>query len=128
MARPTKDVDADTIQKLASIGCSNKDIADFVGISHDTLTRRFRAQLEAGRANGRIKLRNKQMEQALAGNTTMLIWLGKQILGQTDKVQTETTITDVTLTFGNAEGQATNDDDDAFDTPTPAPDAAPDAA
>jgi hypothetical protein len=37
----------------------------------------------------RIKLFDKQVKVALAGNATMLIWLGKQILGQTDVEKAE---------------------------------------
>ena len=33
-----------------------------------------------------IKLKQKQIELALAGNVTMLIWLGKQLLGQSEKL------------------------------------------
>jgi hypothetical protein len=35
-------------------------------------------------------LRRLQWKLARAGNATMLIWLGKQWLGQTDKVESDT--------------------------------------
>ena len=34
----------------------------------------------------KIELRQKQWELAMMGNVQMLIWLGKQYLGQSDKV------------------------------------------
>ena len=34
----------------------------------------------------KIELREKQWELAMMGNVQMLIWLGKQYLGQSDKV------------------------------------------
>ena len=37
----------------------------------------------------RVRLIQKQRELALAGNVTLLIWLGKQMLGQSDKSQLE---------------------------------------
>jgi len=37
------------------------------------------------RAKGQVLLREWQMNQAKKGNISMLIWLGKQYLGQTDK-------------------------------------------
>jgi hypothetical protein len=37
------------------------------------------------RVGGNVSLRRKQMELAMKGNVTMLIWLGKQYLGQADK-------------------------------------------
>ncbi len=35
----------------------------------------------------RMSLMKKQYEVAMTGNVTMLIWLGKQYLGQSDKVE-----------------------------------------
>lgn len=37
------------------------------------------------RAKGKLSLRRKQFQLALSGDRTMLIWLGKQYLGQVDK-------------------------------------------
>ena len=37
----------------------------------------------------RQKLLQKQFDIAMQGNVTMLIWLGKQHLGQSDKLETE---------------------------------------
>ena len=39
-------------------------------------------------APGNVSLRRKQFELAMNGNVTMNIWLGKQKLGQSDKVET----------------------------------------
>lgn len=85
MARPKKEVDPETVVKLASIGCSMREIAMVVGVSTSTISRRFQNEYEEGRANLNVRLRKKQVEIALAGNTTMLIWLGKQLLDQSDK-------------------------------------------
>jgi hypothetical protein len=35
-----------------------------------------------------MSLRRMQWEKAQTGNTTMLIWLGKQMLGQKDRLET----------------------------------------
>jgi len=42
----------------------------------------FREAMERGEALMCIALRRKQLELALKGDPTMLIWLGKQRLGQ----------------------------------------------
>ena len=42
--------------------------------------------LERGKAIGRAKLRRLQWQSAIAGSDTMLIWLGKNGLGQRDKM------------------------------------------
>ena len=76
------------VRKLASIQCTDEEIAAGIGCSQDTLARgRKRDQeLDAaiidGRANGRMSLRRAQYQKAMDGNPAMLIWLGKQVLGQ----------------------------------------------
>ena len=45
--------------------------------------------LTKGRANLKKRLRKAQLDAALSGNSTMLIWLGKQMLGQVDKQEIE---------------------------------------
>ena len=45
--------------------------------------------MDRGKAKGRISVRRQQMKLREAGNATMGIWLGKQILGQTDEVRHE---------------------------------------
>jgi hypothetical protein len=83
--RPLKIVDPEQVRVLASIGCPVADIARVLDCSAKTLERRFMKEMEQGRANRNVSLRRKQFELAMAGNTTMLIWLGKQYLGQKDK-------------------------------------------
>jgi hypothetical protein len=83
--RPKLEIDADLVKKLAEIGCPNKEIASFVSCSVDTLDRNFADVIAKGRENCKTRLRKKQIEVALAGNVTMLIFLGKNMLGQADK-------------------------------------------
>jgi hypothetical protein len=85
VGRPKLKIDADLVEKLAGIGCPNKEIASFVGCSVDTLDRNFADVIAKGRENCKTRLRKKQIEVALAGNVTMLIFLGKNMLGQADK-------------------------------------------
>lgn len=86
MARPIKEVDVGTIEKLAAINCTTDEISSIVGIHKRTIERRYAAILEKGRAGGRTSLKRKMFEMAMGGNTTMCIWLSKQMLGYTDKV------------------------------------------
>ncbi len=86
MARPKKDIDAEQVTRLAAINCSYQEMAAVLDCDPSTLTRRFAQLIEKGRATGRMSLKRKQWEMAMGGNITMLIWLGKQNLGQTDKV------------------------------------------
>jgi len=48
--------------------------------------RKFEKFLTKGRANLKERLKRKQIQVAMQGNVSMLIWLGKQYLEQSDKV------------------------------------------
>lgn len=87
--RPRKKADADQIRKLAAIGCTVEEIETVLAVSKRTLERRYAAAIAAGRNIGRRSLRRLQWAQAKEGNTAMLIWLGKQLLGQTNRILAE---------------------------------------
>ena len=84
-------VDPDLLEKFVELGCTLQDVATLFGFksltSIKTRIRRepWKSAWQRGRAKGNIALRQAQWRAALAGNTTMLIWLGKQYLGQTDQ-------------------------------------------
>ena len=73
------------IEKLASYGLTNKEIAEALGYDENTLKRNFEIFLTKGKADLKQRLKKKQISVALGGNVSMLIWLGKQYLGQADK-------------------------------------------
>ena len=86
MARPKKyNIDTTKIEQLASFGCTNREIASFFDCSQTTLTRNYGDFLTKGREKGKIRLRQMQWKAADRGNVTMLIWLGKQVLGQAEQ-------------------------------------------
>lgn len=72
------------VYKLAQIGCKDTEIADWFGIDGNTLRYNFSAELTKGRVALNMSLRRAQINTALSGNPTMLVWLGKQYLGQSD--------------------------------------------
>ncbi len=74
------------VEKLASYGLTNKEIAEALGFDDSTLKRKFENFLTKGKANLKQRLKRKQIDVALAGNVSMLIWLGKNYLGQADKL------------------------------------------
>lgn len=102
MARPKIEIDFDMVKKLCAIQCTGQEIADVLDVSYDTLERRvkevyqisFADYIKKHSANGKMSLRRKQHEVAMNGNTTMLVWLGKQYLGQTDKQIVDNTSSD----------------------------------
>ena len=90
MARPKEyNINPEEIIKLASYGCTNTEIASFFGCSENTIRRSYGEFLTKGREKGKIRLRQLQWRQAERGNVSMLIWLGKQVLNQTDKQEVE---------------------------------------
>jgi len=86
MGRPKSKVDREQVIELASFSLTNSEIAQALKTSPDTLERRFHNDLIKGREKAKASIRRKQFEIATAGNVTMLIWLGKQLLGQKDQV------------------------------------------
>ena len=86
--RPKKEIDYTTVEKLANIQCTQDEIASFLGISTRTLQRdeRFMELFNRGRENGKMSLRRIQWKHA-EKSVPMAIWLGKQYLGQRDKVE-----------------------------------------
>ena len=90
MARPKKyNIDTNEVEKLAGYGCTNIEIADFFGCSSDLIEKSYSEFLTKGRADLKKRLRKAQIDTAVAGNPTMLVWLGKQMLNQTDRQEIE---------------------------------------
>jgi len=85
MARPKIEIDEHTVRALASILCTMNEIAAVCKCSVDTLERRFADVIKEAREEGKASLRRAQWQSAQKGNTALLIWLGKQVLGQSDK-------------------------------------------
>ena len=88
MGRPKKYIiDPKQIQKLASLGCTNKEKSEFFGCSADLLEKSYSEFLTKGRAEQKIRLRQLQWKSAEKGNVSMQIFLGKNMLGQQDKIE-----------------------------------------
>jgi AraC-like DNA-binding protein len=90
MGRPRKNIDPAQVEELASIDCSYAEMAAVLGCNESTLTRRFAQAIERGRNRGKTSLKRKQFELAMAGDRTMLVWLGKVRLGQRETQVIET--------------------------------------
>lgn len=90
VGRPFMDVDADVVERAASIGCTYEEIAALNGVCRMTFYNHMmndpelKEAYERGKAKGRISLRRLQWQGVQDRNPTMLIWLGKQLLDQRD--------------------------------------------
>ena len=91
-----KPLDWEVVDKLASFFCTEFEIADIVGFSRVGLINRCKKDKNCSigeyiaehQSKGKVSLRRQQFKLAMSdgkGATTMLIWLGKNILGQSDK-------------------------------------------
>ena len=70
------------IVKLAKLGCSIEEMSDWFQVPRETIKYNFSDQIAKGRSETKQALRRAQIALALKGNATMLIWLGKNMLGQ----------------------------------------------
>ena len=92
-----KPIDPKVVYALAAIGATQPEMAFVCGVTESVFKRRLRSdkalrhELERGRVETKVSLRRKQVDLALKGNVTMLIWLGKQLLDQRDKRDVEDT-------------------------------------
>ena len=83
--------------KLCAMQCTVPEIAGWFDCGESTIKRAvkrakrmtFQEYAGAKRLKGNISIRRAQFELAMSGDKTMLIWLGKQYLGQQDRQQHE---------------------------------------
>jgi hypothetical protein len=95
--RPTKDIELNKIASLLQFTPSLSDTADWFGVSEDTISRRVKEETgltfaefrEKKRGQIRIKLNQKAVEMALAGDRTLLIFCLKNYCGWSDNVKIE---------------------------------------
>ena len=106
---PLTVIDYETLDGLCEIHCTGEEIAAILDISYETLNRRlieeghegFKEYFKRKSAGGKKSLRRRQMDSALDGNVPMMIWMGKQLLGQSEKSEDRT---------GNIEGETLKTD------------------
>lgn len=97
VGRPNFDINWDEVGKYLEAGSPGTAIAQMNGIAPKTLYERclkehgvnFQEFSRQKRCKGDEGLRAKQYAEAMRGDRGMLIWLGKQRLGQKDKHDVE---------------------------------------
>ena len=94
--RPHANIDWDEVSELCKMQCTQSEIAGFFHIDIKTLITACKCELKKdfsvfykeNAEGGKCSLRRAQWRSAcLTENPTMLIWGGKQYLGQTDKIE-----------------------------------------
>lgn len=88
VGRPKKEIDYAQAEKLANMFCTMEEIAAFFEVSVRTLERdeEFCRIYKIGKNCAKMSLRRKQFNLA-DKNPQMAIFLGRQYLGQTDKIE-----------------------------------------
>lgn len=95
MGRPKIQIDHELLKKMCQIQCTRSEMCGILDISEKTLDRiikdeydmTFSTFFKKYSAGGKMSLRRAQFKKAVEdGNTAMLIWLGKQYLGQRDNI------------------------------------------
>lgn len=96
MGRPRVKIDWEQMEKLCAMQCLLEEIAAFFGCCIESIERACKREhrvtfveyYRSKSAAGKVALRRAQLQTALKGSVPMQIWLGKQQLGQADKIQT----------------------------------------
>ena len=92
MARPRKVINQKQFESLCAIQCTQEEICKLLDVSEKTLIswcnevygESFSKVFRQKRDLGKTSLRRNQWKLAENGNSTMQIWLGKQILKQSE--------------------------------------------
>lgn len=104
--RPRAEIKKDTFERLCALQCTEVEVAAFFGVSVDTVTnwckrtygRDFPEVFREKREAGHISLRRAQWRLAQK-NAAMAIFLGKNYLGQSDRLEVERPEDDVLANF-----------------------------
>jgi hypothetical protein len=83
---------SDIARRLSALGCPFEDIAKKLQISSDTLVRRYREELDAGRIDANSAVAGSLYKKAVNGDTQAAIfWLktrgGKGVWKETDRLE-----------------------------------------
>ena len=86
VGRDKRVVPPDQVEELAALGCSNTDIANFFGVTEQTLRYNFSEYLLKGKEQLKITLRRAMLKNATVNmNAAVQIFLAKNILGMTSE-------------------------------------------
>lgn len=92
--RKKYNIDWKVVDHYLTCGCSGAQVAAKIGIGSDCLYLRvkeefgvdFSAYMQQKRATGETLVKEAQFDEAVRKrNTSMLIWIGKQMLGQSER-------------------------------------------
>jgi hypothetical protein len=86
VGRDKKIVPPDEVFKLAALGLKTTEIADYFGVTDESIARNFADVLTKARVEIRISLRRAMLHNACVNhNAAVQIFLAKNILGMSDQ-------------------------------------------
>lgn len=105
--RPPIPIDWTLVDKCLEADCTGTQVAGILGIHQDTLYGRcqkdkgmtFTDYSSEKKCKGDALLKVKQYKEAMNGDRGMLIWLGKQRLGQREEIRQKTILEDSSVTI-----------------------------
>lgn len=93
MAPPRIEIDEELLFDLASICCTNEEMALILKCSKDTLERRYAAVIREGRAAATMSLKRQLFKMASKEHFGALVWLTKNFCGMSDQIKQVTEVT-----------------------------------
>lgn len=109
--RPKKEIDENLFENLCAIFCTQEEIAGIFNCSIDTINNwckrtygeTFSETFKKKSAKGKTSLRRWQFKAAENGNVSMMIFLGKNYLGQSDRTEIEVPDTQININVSAAD-------------------------
>src|SRR5690554_4876161 len=98
MPRPKKEINKEEFEKLCEFHCTVEEVITWFRISKNVLGRWVKehypeyegspkALIESLYGAGKVSLKRAMFQKALEGNVSLMIWLSKQYLGMSEKVE-----------------------------------------
>lgn len=101
-------VPPDQVFELTSLGLNSREIAQFYGVTDDSIRRNFAAEIAKGQVDQKIKLRRAMFKNATEHmNAAVQIFLAKAILGLHESGSSENTV----LPWIESETEETHDEE-----------------
>lgn len=104
--RPKAEFDLEKVELFGYFRATYETMAEILGCHYDTIRRNmqnpesnFSKAYKKGYGNLKQKLSESQITCAINGNATMLVWLGKQHLGQSDTPDQSQDVDDKAIAF-----------------------------
>lgn len=105
MGRPRNEVDIEQLKKLASIQCTNVEIAAWFGVSVDTITRNFADIIKECKETGKASLKRLLWRSAEKGNFLAMKFLATNYTDLREKPEINVNLLPTPVTIETIDGR-----------------------